>query len=280
MTTNFNNFANEEEEYDNDQFIIEEEEEGSNYSASGSARPMANQDQSSPLNNQPDNNLNQNANDPRIENANTQNSYQQQDDQLISFEEEEEDIEEDTKEIQLQEVSTWRKQTQQTNQQQKPAKSQNTNPNVTFNNNNDEKFIEASDHQFNSDNIPDDESLLREKFQQFMEEKKHKCVLYLDESRVNLLPAPLRPPIQKIINTIKRLTARNPTGAPLSALQILAERLDEFLELQNHRADRDYDLRCRDLLSIIYRNTIEAQRLSRQLRDAAAPRSLDEYENY
>lgn len=278
MTTNFNNFANEEEEYDNDQFIIEEEEEGSNYSASGSARPMANQDQSSPLNNQPDNNLNQNANDPRIENANTQNSYQQQDDQLISFEEE--DIEEDTKEIQLQEVSTWRKQTQQTNQQQKPAKSQNTNPNVTFNNNNDEKFIEASDHHFNSDNIPDDESLLREKFQQFMEEKKHKCVLYLDESRVNLLPAQLRPPIQKIINTIKRLTARNPTGAPLSALQILAERLDEFLELQNHRADRDYDLRCRDLLSIIYRNTIEAQRLSRQLRDAAAPRSLDEYENY
>lgn len=275
MTTNFNEIGNEEEEYD--QFLVEEEEEPSDNDVSANpAISQTNQGKSTPSNG----NLNA---------LNSQNSQQQAqpNNQLHSFEEEDE--EEDTREIQLQEVSAWRKQTQRQEQQQQTqqnqeitsAKSQNTNPNVTFNNNNnDDKFIEADDHQFNSDNIPDDESILREKFQQFMEEKKQKCVLYLDEGRVNLLPAPLRPPIQNIINTVKRLTARNPTGAPLSALQILAERLDEFLELQKHRTDRDYDLRCRDLLSIIYRNTIEAQRLSRQLRDAAAPRSLDEYENY
>lgn len=229
-------------------------------------------------------------------NSNTRNIQQQQQQQQQQqasqnyqrheFDKEEE---EEDNEIQLTEVSNWRKQNQQQQEQEQqeqqqhqepriqikvPTETQNVNQN-TYNRDNDDE-----ENQLSLDNIPSDGDILRAKFQQFMEQKKQKCVLYLDEGRVNLLPAPLRQPIQNIINTVKRLTARNPTGAPLSALQILAERLDEFLELQEHRSDRDYELRCRDLLSIIYRNTIEAQRLSRQLRDAAAPRSLDEYENY
>ena len=142
------------------------------------------------------------------------------------------------------------------------------------NNNDDEDEYK---HSY-SENEAKDENVLWDRFNEFMEEKKPKCVLHLDESRVNLLPAQLRTPIQIIITKIKRWAARNPTGAPLSALQILAERLDEFLELQERRNERDYENRCKDLLSIIYRNTIEAQRLSQQLREQATPKGLDEYE--
>ncbi|OHT16962.1 hypothetical protein TRFO_41429 [Tritrichomonas foetus] len=165
------------------------------------------------------------------------------------------------------------RQTQRTNQ-----KTVNFGPPVNKNVDQSDDMIEMSDQKFNSENLPDDDNILRQKFQQFIEEKKQKCVLMLDEGRVGLLPSQLRQPIQNIINQVKRWVNRNPTGASLSALQILAERLDEFLELQEHREDRNYEARCRDLLSMIYRNTIEAQRLARQLRDAATPRSLDEYE--
>lgn len=140
----------------------------------------------------------------------------------------------------------------------------------------DDDMIGTSEQEFLSENMGEDANI-DEKFKKFIKAKQ-KVVLSLDESRVGLLPPQLRQPIQNIITKIKRWAARNPSGSALSALQILAERLDEFLELQHHRETRDYEAQCRDLLSMIYQNTIEAQRMARKLKQAAAPRSLDEYE--
>lgn len=140
----------------------------------------------------------------------------------------------------------------------------------------DDDMIGTSEQEFVSENL-EDNSTINEKFKKFIKSKQ-KVVLSLDESRVALLPPQLRQPIQNIITKIKRWAARNPSGSSLSALQILAERLDEFLELQHQRETRDYEAQCRDLLSMIYQNTIEAQRMARKLKEAATPRSLDEYE--
>lgn len=151
----------------------------------------------------------------------------------------------------------------------------------------DNSKIEGKDAQKDQDTNEEEEDInssdfvdpngLSSKFQKFLAEKQQ-CVLQLDESRVQYVPPTLRAPINTIITKLKRWTLRNPTGASLSALQILAERLDEFLDLQTQRDNSDYEARCRDLLSMIYQNTIEAQRLARKLKDAATPRSLDEYE--
>lgn len=143
--------------------------------------------------------------------------------------------------------------------------------------NDEDEFVEMSEQEFVSENLVTSGNSLGDKFKDFLREKQ-RVVLDLDEKRVSLLPAPLRQPIQNIIAKIKRWASRNPTGASLGALQVLADRLDEFLELQQHREDHDYEAQCRDLLTIIYQNTIEAQRMSRKLKDAAIPRALDEYE--
>lgn len=116
---------------------------------------------------------------------------------------------------------------------------------------------------------------LAEKFDQFLQKKQH-IELDFDESRIDLAPSPLRPALLNILKTVKRLAARNPTGASLAALQILIERFDEFLELQLRRDDPTYEDQCRVLLGYIYKNTSEAMRLSRKLKDEAHPRPIDE----
>lgn len=116
---------------------------------------------------------------------------------------------------------------------------------------------------------------IAERFDQFLQKKEH-IDLDFDESRIDLAPSPLRPSLQNMLKTIKRLAARNPTGASLAALQILIERFDEFLELQLRRDDPTYEDQCRILLGYIYKNTSEAMRLSRKLKDAAHPRPVDE----
>ncbi|EAX91330.1 hypothetical protein TVAG_492980 [Trichomonas vaginalis G3] len=116
---------------------------------------------------------------------------------------------------------------------------------------------------------------IAERFDQFLQKKEHITVDF-DESRIDLAPSPLRPSLLTMLKTIKRLAARNPTGASLAALQILIERFDEFLELQTRRDDPTYEDQCRVLLGYIYKNTSEAMRLSRKLKDAAQPRPVDE----
>ena len=120
------------------------------------------------------------------------------------------------------------------------------------------------------------ESSIADKFNQFMREREQ-GITTIDESRVELAPPTLRPTLLTLIKNIKRWSARNPTGASLNALQILVERLDEYLELQTRRDDPNYEEQCRGLLGMIYKNTSQAQRLARDLKDAAAPRPIDEY---
>ncbi|KAH0792760.1 hypothetical protein GPJ56_003383 [Histomonas meleagridis] len=109
--------------------------------------------------------------------------------------------------------------------------------------------------------------------------QQKEILIAIDDPRINLLPAKLREPIRNIIKKINRWAKRNQTGVSFSALEILYEKVDEFLELQKIREDSDYELQCRNLLSLIYQNTIETQRIVRKLRDEATPRSLDEYES-
>jgi hypothetical protein len=67
-------------------------------------------------------------------------------------------------------------------------------------------------------------------------------------------------------------------GPALTALQDLTTRVNEFLELQTHRDESDYELQCRELLGAIYQDTIKTQKMTRRLKDAAIPRALAEYE--
>ena len=106
--------------------------------------------------------------------------------------------------------------------------------------------------------------------------QRQKVVFSIDESRVDLAPPQLRASLNTLIKRIKRWANRNPSNGSLEALQVLAERLDEYLELQVNRDDPHYDSHCRDLLAIVYQNTIEAQRLVSTLQESARPRPLDE----
>lgn len=117
------------------------------------------------------------------------------------------------------------------------------------------------------------------KFQKYLNQAKKTSTINIDVSRVELAPPNIRKGLYQIIKNVERLSKRNPTNASLSALQVLVERLDEFLEMQTRREDPNYDQMCIYLLNVIYRNTVEAQRLSRSLRDAAKPRPLDEYKS-
>ena len=120
------------------------------------------------------------------------------------------------------------------------------------------------------------ESSIAEKFSQFIQNREEVSIS-IDESKVEFAPPALRTTLNTLIKNVKRWAARNPTGASLEALQILAERLDEFLELQTRRDDPEYDEKARELLNMIYKNTSQAQRLARNLKDAAVPRPVDEY---
>jgi hypothetical protein len=118
---------------------------------------------------------------------------------------------------------------------------------------------------------------LGERFERFVKEK-HDVRIEIEMSRIDLAPPMLRQPLTNIVTKIKRWAARNPSGPALTSLQDLADRLNDLLELQLHREDHDYELRCRDLLRVIYQNTLETQRVTRQLKDASIPRALDEYD--
>lgn len=140
--------------------------------------------------------------------------------------------------------------------------------------------VEAKSSQYsNSDKKVRNPKMSKEeignKFNGFVAQRR-KVVFSIDESRVNLAPPQLRAPLNTLIRKVKRWANRNPSNGSLEALQVLAERLDEYLELQVSRDDPQYDSHCRDLLAIIYQNTIEAQRLVSTLRESARPRPLDE----
>jgi hypothetical protein len=115
-----------------------------------------------------------------------------------------------------------------------------------------------------------------DQFERFIRDR-HQVRIEIAADRVDQLPPQLRQPITNIITKIRRWALRNPSGPALSGLQDLADRLNEFLELQTRRNDHDYEARCRDLLRAIYQNTLETQRVTRELKDAAIPRGLDEY---
>jgi hypothetical protein len=124
--------------------------------------------------------------------------------------------------------------------------------------------------------VDESERNIGDKFESFIKNKRQvRIELAID--RVDLLPPQLRQPITNIITKIRRWALRNPSGPALSGLQDLADRLNEFLELQTRRNDHDYEVRCRDLLRAIYQDTLETQRVTRELKDAAIPRGLDEY---
>jgi hypothetical protein len=135
----------------------------------------------------------------------------------------------------------------------------------------------AADHSETGVHVDESDQSLGDRFEKFMKAKHH-VHIEIDIGRIDLLPPQLRQPITNLVTKITRWAARNPSGPALTALQDLADRLNDFLELQLHREDHDYELRCRDLLKHIYQNTLETQRVNRELKDAAIPRSLDEYE--
>jgi hypothetical protein len=114
-------------------------------------------------------------------------------------------------------------------------------------------------------------------FEQFLQQKQ-KGAIQIDEAKADLLPAKLRSPIKNVIAKINRWSLRNPTGPALIALRDLADRLNDFFDLQARRDDYDYEPRCRDLLRMIYQDTIETQKMTRRLKDAAIPRALAEYD--
>jgi hypothetical protein len=124
--------------------------------------------------------------------------------------------------------------------------------------------------------VPDDAHFFQEKFQDFMHQRRELHIT-VDSQNVDLLPAPLRPMINQIITKIKRWAGRGPTGLALEALQLLVHELNEYLLLQNRREDPDYEQRCLWLLRRVHACTLDTEKIARKLKDAAAPRALDEY---
>jgi hypothetical protein len=132
------------------------------------------------------------------------------------------------------------------------------------------------DHSEGGVHVDQSDQSICDKFERFMK-NKHQVRIEIDIERIDLLPPQLRQPITNIVTKISRWDARGPSGPALVALPDLADRLNGFLELQLRREDRDYELRCRDLLKLISQNTLKTQKVTRELKDAAIPRALDEY---
>ena len=99
----------------------------------------------------------------------------------------------------------------------------------------------------------------------------------INDKRINLLPSRLRDSIRSIIKKINMWTMRRMNRSAVSALQILHEKVDAFLHLQKCR-DNKYESKCRELLTEIYKNIIDLQRIISNFKDKALPRSVDEYQ--
>jgi len=123
-----------------------------------------------------------------------------------------------------------------------------------------------------NENIPVNSQEIVKKFQEFA---SRKMGFAIDEGLLVYAPPTIRPPIEKIIKNIKKWSKRNPTDETMVALNILVKRVNEFLELQQKRDEPEYDSQCRNLLTLIYNNTVEAQRLARSLKDSAELLSLE-----
>ena len=132
-------------------------------------------------------------------------------------------------------------------------------------------------NQISKENLNLNNINIVEKFKKFT---KKKVNFMIDESLLELAPPQSKPILQTLIKNVKKWMKRNPTDEALFALEILIKRIQEFLELQTRRDDPEYEELCRDLLSLIYKNTVEAQRLSRKLKEEAQPRSIDEFSQY
>lgn len=135
------------------------------------------------------------------------------------------------------------------------------------------------DNQVSDESMEKDQILsLTDQYEEFQQSQKPTQVtLKINESDINLLPPTLRKPIRNLIKTLKRWLDREPSDEVLHQIHILLTLLNEFLELQHYRSDKNYDSNCTELLKQILQKNIEAQRLSRVLRSASEPRSLDEY---